>query len=354
MTDRSERFGYSDASRAEREINLILRERGMEAKELRQMVILGSGFNNFPADYMEADKIGDVSGPVRIPFNWIYGKLNGVVGSLGDAVPGHDRSLIIGPMKGSTDGSLVVAQSGREHPYEGVSMQRATFWLRVMQLMGVQDLIGSNAAGILTPQTLKKDSIMLVHSDKDFGDDSPLRGHNDERFGPRFPHRGDDYPVKIRDMAKRLAQNFGIDLQDGTYFREPGPNYESTAEVYSLRGVLRMMWNEGCLGGDMRFRGEPRGVVGMSSTYENMVAQQASQTQNMVVVDGKEVRGYPAFRNRIYLSALTNYAAMLGPNGLITDEILEHSHVKDSAKSVSSDMGRLINGVFLELRKEAA
>lgn len=354
MADGGERFGYSDALRAEREIGLMMRDHGMDKTNIKQMVILGSGLGDFAQDYMDVEKAWEPSGPMRIPFETIYGKLNGGgVERLGEAVPGHDRALIIGPMKGSTDGSLVMAQSGREHPYEGVSTQRATFWLRVAQLMGVQDLIGSNAAGILTPQTLKPGSIMLVHSDKDFGKDNPLTGLNDDRSGPRFPDMGDDYPEEIRDMVKRIAVEMGISLEEGTYFREPGPNYESRAEVYYLRSVLNGMWNEGRKDKDPKFKGKPRGAVGMSSTYENMIAQHASRAEKLLRdLKGNEYRGYPAFKNRAYLSVLTNYAALLGPQGLIKGE-LKHSDVKHEAKKATDDMGRLVQGTLLELRKAA-
>lgn len=342
MSENSERFGYSDASRAEREIRMILRDHGMNPEKVKQMVILGSGLGGFGKDYLGADKAWEPSGPVRIPFGTIYSKLDGgSVSSLGSALEGHDRSLIIGPMKGSTDGSLVFAQSGREHPYEGASTMRATFWLRVAQLMGVRDLIGSNAAGILTPQSLQKDSIMLVHSDKDCCDDSPLVGPNDERFGPRIPHRADSYPVEVREIVKRLAAEMGIGLKEGTYVRKKGPNYESVEEVYELRAGLRGMWKEGNDDGDVKFKGDVRGAVGMSSTFENLVAQQASQS-----------REHPAFANRAYLSALTNYAALLGPRGL-EEGILDHGHVKESAGRVQEDMGRLVQATLLELRKAA-
>ncbi len=344
MANGNERFGYSDASRAEREIGLILRDHGMDRSKVKQMVVLGSGLGDFADGYMDAEKAWQPSGPVKIPFNQIYGKFNGGgVEMLGEGVPGHDRSLIIGPLNGSTDGSLVMAQSGREHPYEGVSTRRSTFWLRVAQLMGVQDLIGSNAAGILTPQTLKKNALMLMHSDMDFGGDNPLIGQNNEDFGPRFPHRADSYPVETRDIVKRLAEEMGIALDEGTYVRVSGPNYESTEDVYRLRHLVEEMWYQGRVENDPRFQKFTKATVGMSSTFENMVAQHASQSER-----------YPAFQNRAYLSVATNYAAMLGPDGLIKGEVLKHAHVKQSADEVKNHIGRLVQGVLLELRKKVA
>ncbi|MBI5753857.1 hypothetical protein HZA40_01790 [Candidatus Peregrinibacteria bacterium] len=346
MADGNERFGYDDASRAEREIGLKLGDHGLDKANIKQMVILGSGLGDFAKDYLDTEKACKPSGPIKVPFSYVYDKLNGGgIDRLGEAVPGHERALIIGPLKGSTDGSLVMAQAGREHPYEGVSTRRATFWLRVAQLMGVKDLIGSNAAGILTPQTLEEYSIMLVHSDRDYGNDNPLIGQNDERFGPRFPHRADSYPVEIREIVKRLAGEMGIDLKEGTYFRLLGPNYESTEDVYDLRGDLRRRWEEGRAESDPRFMGEPVGVVGMSSTYENMVAQHASQAD--------KAKGYPAFENRAYFSAVINYAALLGLSGLITNRVLDHAHVEDAAKKVTENMSRLVQGTLLKLRKRA-
>ncbi|MCX6735341.1 MAG: purine-nucleoside phosphorylase [Candidatus Peregrinibacteria bacterium] len=338
MENSAERFGYDDASRARDFLVSELETHGMDPTQVKDMVILGSGLDTFGIDYMNEEKTDSESGPVKTPFNKVYDGLG--IDRLEGSVKGHARSLVVGPMNGDSSGRLVLAQSGREHPYENVPTRRATFWLRVAQLMGVENLIGSNASGSLTPQGLGIGDLMLVHSEKDYGNDNPLTGSNDERFGPRFPHRGDHYPRKMRELVMNVAERNGIGVKEGTYVRMPGPNYESTEQVYDLRAVLDEMWYQGRAEGDVRFQ-QPFavGTAGMSSTYENMVAQHASQSEK-----------FPAFKNRAYLSAVTNYAAMLGPKGLMTGE-LKHDHVKDAAGNMRDNFGRLVREVLFELRR---
>ena len=337
MENSAERFGYDDAARARDLLVTDLETHGMDSAQMKDMVILGSGLDTFGYDHMNEGNAGNESGPIKIPFNRFYNDLG--IDSLKGSVQGHSRSLVVGPMNGDSSGRLVLAQSGREHPYEGVSTKRASFWLRVAQLMGVETLIGSNASGSLTPSSLGIGDLMLVHSEKDYGNDNPLIGEDDERFGPRFPHRGDHYPAETRKLVKIVAARMGIDLIEGTYVRMTGPNYESTEQVYDLRAMLDEMWHHGRVQNDVRFN-KPFtvGTAGMSSTFENMVAQHASQS-----------KGNPAFKNRAYISAVTNYAAMLGPTGLMDGE-LKHDHVKDAAGQMRGNFGHLVKNVLLELR----
>lgn len=333
----NERFGYDDASRARDMLGDRMRGEGLEIGNVKDMVVLGSGLGYFPEDHME-------EGAVRLPFNEIYKELGGVE-ALG-AVKGHDRELIVGSLKGSDESRLVLAQSGREHPYEGVSTERSTFWLRVAQLMGVENLIGSNASGILTPDTLKLKDLMLVNGDIDLGGDNPLVGHNDERFGPRFPYRGDYYPADVRKSVRTVAARLGIDLKEGTYVRVKGPNYESADDVRRFRREVRDMWKDGAADKDERylFEGGPKlpvATVGMSSTFENMVAHHASQSEK-----------HKAFLRRAWISVATNYAALLGAPPSDSNEVLDHGHVKAVAEQVRAEFGKLVKESLLEFRGE--
>src|SRR5688500_2521176 len=57
----------------------------------------------------------------------------------------HKGKLIFGEIKGKK----VIALQGRFHYYEGHTMQQITFPVRVMKMLGVRNLIISNAAGNL-------------------------------------------------------------------------------------------------------------------------------------------------------------------------------------------------------------
>lgn len=188
--------------------------------------------------------------------------------------------------------------------------------------------------------TLTPPALVLVHSDQDCGSDNPLIGRNDPRFGPRFPHMGDLYPAATRAVIRTAAAREGIEIKEGMYVRVMGPNYERPEDVYRMRAQLRDSWREGSLTGyDRRFGPvRPVGVVGMSSTFEQIVAQQATQSD-----------AHPAFRRgRAYMSAATNYAASLGLKGFVAPS--EHSEVEENAALVQDKFGRLVRETLLALR----
>ena len=62
-------------------------------------------------------------------------------------VESHSGKLIYGRMKDK----IIIAMQGRFHYYEGYNMQEITFPIRVMKLLGIKDLLLSNAAGAMNP-----------------------------------------------------------------------------------------------------------------------------------------------------------------------------------------------------------
>lgn len=332
MNTSKECYGYDDAYKAMDYVWGEIGDCDMDPHNVKDGLILGSGLGGFVNEHMEQSFC-------ELPFAKIFEHL-GIKQHSTNAPPGHAHKLIIGHLKDTSPDRLVIAQSGREHPYEGISMQRAVFWLRVMQLLGVETLLGSNAVGIITPKTLKIPSLMLVHSHIDTADDNPLVGSNDDSFGPRFPHMGDLYPQTSRALVKNVAKRLGFPLAEGTLCRTKGPNYESAETIYDLRAKLNALWEQGSKQpGEIRFASDPVGAVGMSSTFEHVVAQHASQST-----------GDPAFRRgRAHISVATNYGAGLSENGL--GSFPNHTEVETNAKIVQDRFGKLIREVILELRK---
>lgn len=341
MSHDFERFGYDDACHASDMIAARLNDRGLDPKGIKDGIILGSGLGGFAQTYLNRDRAGQSDGPVVIPFLEIFQRLEIPEGG-GPAAEGHAQELVIGPLEGTDEKRLVMTQSGREHPYEGVSLRRATFWLRVMQVLGVETLFGSNAAGVVTPQTLEVPSLMLVSSDIDEAGDNPLYGLNDKRLGRRFQHMNDKYPEESRTLVKAVAARLGIDLKEGLLFREMGPNYESPETILRLRGILESMCEQALeQKGENRFPALPIdavAMVGMSSTFEHAVAQHAAYSKEN-----------PAFqRGRAHVSVATNYAAGMGPDGFVPPPT--HDEVKERARMVEEAFGRLAKEAILEMR----
>ncbi len=128
---------------------------------------------------------------------------------------------------------------GRAHYYEGYSMDRVTLPVRVMQLMGVQALIVTNAAGGLNA-AFRAGDLMLITDHinlMSMAGLSPLRGPNDPSLGPRFPDMSEAYDRSLRAVALRVAGELGIALCQGVYIGLGGPNFETPADLRFLRMI---------------------------------------------------------------------------------------------------------------------
>ena len=164
-------------------------------------------------------------------------------------VESHRGKLIFGTL----NGKKVVAMQGRFHFYEGYSMQKVTFPVRVMSAgLGIKTLLISNAAGGMNP-LFKRGDIMLITDHINFQGDNPLIGHNDDKLGPRFPDMSEPYSKSLVELAYQVGIDLKIPLQKGVLVAVPGPNLETRAEYRFLRST----------GAD---------VVGMSTVPEVIVA----------------------------------------------------------------------------------
>ena len=195
-------------------------------------IVLGSGLG----------ALGErVEEPVVIP----YGEIPHFHGS---TVQGHSGRLVTGMLQGRP----VMVLQGRLHYYEGLSMDEVVFPVRCMRMLGVDNLIVTNAAGSLNPD-FRPGDLMLIRDHIKMVTDSPLRGANIDEFGPRFNDMSDPYTTEIRDLAKRCSESLGFELKEGVYCYMPGPSYETASEVRML----------GLLGGH---------AVGMSTVPEVITA----------------------------------------------------------------------------------
>jgi purine-nucleoside phosphorylase len=147
-------------------------------------------------------------------------------------VHSHAGRLVCGQLGGKP----VVAMEGRFHYYEGYSMQQLTFPVRVMKALGCEVLIVSNAAGGLNPQFAKGD-IMLIEDHINLMGDNPLIGPNDDRLGERFPDMCFPYDRELLQLARQIAREERMAVQQGVFVAVPGPNLETRAEYRFLRGI---------------------------------------------------------------------------------------------------------------------
>ncbi len=215
----------------------------------------------------------EVENPVKID----YSEIPGFPVS---TVPGHAGRLVIGTL----EGRQVLVMQGRFHFYEGYSLQQVTFPVRVMLYLGVKKLLVTNAAGGINMAFRPADLMLITDHIKLFAD-SPLRGPNMDDFGPRFNDMSEAYSRRLRELARKVADDKGIDLREGVYAFMGGPSFETPAEIRMLR----------TLGGD---------AVGMSTVPEVIVAIQG----------GMEVLG---------ITCISNMAAGILPQPLTHEEVME-------------------------------
>jgi purine-nucleoside phosphorylase len=164
-------------------------------------------------------------------------------------VDGHSGRLIYGRL-GNKE---VLAMQGRFHFYEGYSMKEVTFPVRVFKYIGITHLFVSNASGGLNPDS-KVGDIVIINDHINFFPEHPLRGKNINELGPRFPDMSKTYDKRLRNKAKLIALEHGINLKEGVYVGVSGPTFETPAEYKMFR----------IMGGDM---------VGMSTVPEVIVAR---------------------------------------------------------------------------------
>jgi len=247
----------------------------------RVALVLGSGLGGFAAELQDA---------VTIPYAQIP---HFPVAS----AEGHAGNLVTGNL----GGVAVAAMQGRFHSYEGHSLLRVTFPVRVFSRLGIQAALLTNAAGGIK-RDLQQGSLVVVKDHINLMGANPLAGPNEERFGPRFPDMTEAYAKDFRAAAIEEGRRHGISISEGVYAAMAGPSYETPAEIRFLRTI----------GAD---------VVGMSTVPEVIVARHC----------GIKV---------LAISCVTNMAAG------ILDQPIVHSEVLETGARVRGQFAALLKSVI--------
>ncbi len=248
--------------------------------ELEIGLILGSGMGLLAEE---------VENPVHIP----YGEIPGFPVS---TVEGHAGRLVIGRLSGRN----VLVMQGRFHYYEGYPIRALAMPVWVMKLLGIKMMIVTNAAGGVNA-AFKEGDLMLITDHLNMFFDNPMIGANLSELGPRFPDTSRAYSERLMGVAKNVAAQQGIGIQQGVYLCNTGPSYETPAEVRMAR----------TLGAD---------AVGMSTVPEVHAA----------TFCGIEVLG---------ISFISNLAAG------ISDKALSHAEVVETMESIKDKFINLVRGV---------
>ena len=226
-------------------------------------IILGSGLGELADEYCE----------IAISYNEIPHFIK-------STVAGHKGRLVFAEI----NGKKVVMMQGRNHFYEGHSMQEITYPVKVMKKLGVKTLILTNAAGAVNKTFVPADLMLITDHINNMGS-NPLIGANDSDLGERFPDMTEIYKHKLIKLAKKCAKKLDMDVREGVYLANSGPSYETPAEIHFARTI----------GAD---------AVGMSTVPEAIVANYCSM----------DVLG---------ISCISNAASSSGGEKLSHEEVIE-------------------------------
>lgn len=254
----------------------------------RVAVVLGSGLNGLVERF---------SDPRTIPYHQIP---HFPV----PTVHGHAGNVVLG----TVDGAQALIFQGRFHYYEGHDLPTVTFPMRVLQRLGVKEVVLTAATGGVR-QDLRPGNLVCLSDHLNLIGSNPLRGPADPRLGERFPDMTEVYSKRLRTMAKDEAKRLGVNLVSAVYACLPGPSYETPAEIRMLRN----------LGAD---------VVGMSTVPEAIVARHG----------GMEVLG---------LALVTNAAAGVLPSPIRHEDVLE------AGAKATPMLGKLIRRIVLRVADAA-
>lgn len=150
-------------------------------------------------------------------------------------VEGHAGELVIGNLEGKD----VLVMNGRIHFYEGYEMNQVTLPIRVMQRLGIEILIVTNAAGGINQDFVPGNPMLITDHLNLLGmaGVNPLRGPNMEEFGTRFPDMSQAYDRELNDIARAVAKEQGLTLYEGVYVCLAGPTFETPADLRFLLGA---------------------------------------------------------------------------------------------------------------------
>jgi purine-nucleoside phosphorylase len=249
----------------------------------RVAIVLGSGLGHLADAVLK---------PTRIPYA-------DIPGFPAPGVAGHKGELVAGTLQGVP----VLMQSGRFHLYEGHPIETTALPVRVFARLGIRTLVVTNAAGGIR-STFRPGTLMLIADHVNLMFRNPLIGPALEGE-ERFPDMSDPYDRELRQLARDVARERRIALDEGVYVGLLGPSYETPAEIRMLQ----------------RFGVD---AVGMSTVPEVIVAR---------------ARGITC----LGFSTITNLAAGISPTALSHQEVLE------VGRQVGDALGAIVQGVVARL-----
>lgn len=214
-------------------------------------------------------------------------------------VSGHAGQLAIGQLFETN----VAMLQGRFHFYEGYSLKDVVFPIKVLKLLGVKQILITNAAGGINRSFSAGDLMLITDHLQFMNDKQGIHSNQLRTFNPQSI-----YSNNLINKAENVSRQTKIPLTKGIYAAMSGPSYETPAEIKLLHK----------LGAD---------AVGMSTAPEAQFAYESNM----------EVLG---------ISCISNMAAG------ILDEPLSHEEVIETTERVQAKFTEFMNKLVKEIARK--
>lgn len=189
-------------------------QKHLKGRSPRIGLVLGSGLNH----------LGDqIEHAIRMPFQDIpYLKMS--------TAEGHVGQLIAGTFGGVE----VLCMQGRLHGYEDNSAQEVAYPIWLLAQLGINTLITTNAAGAIN-ENYQVGDFCIMSDHINFTGRNPVANLAAAHVAQRFFSMTDAFDPELRALAKHVAQEKNIRVQEGVYLGLLGPSFETPAEIRMFR-----------------------------------------------------------------------------------------------------------------------
>ncbi len=188
--------------------------RALVGRKPRVGIVLGSGLGSF------AERIEDAA---YIAFGDVpYMKTPTAISHVGRFVVG------------TLAGKQVMVMQGRLHGYEGNEPYEVAYPIWLMHEIGIDILITTNAAGAIN-ESYRVGDFCIISDHINFTGRNPIVGIEPDDLAFRFFSMYEAYDPALRLLARAVAKDWGIRIQEGVYLGLLGPSFETPAEIRAFR-----------------------------------------------------------------------------------------------------------------------
>ncbi|MGI6105735.1 MAG: purine-nucleoside phosphorylase [Raoultibacter sp.] len=188
--------------------------RYLKGRKPRLGLILGSGLNPLAEELEDA---------LKIPFEEIPRmKVSTAEGHIGRFV------------SGTLAGTEVLCMQGRLHGYEGNSAQEVAYPVWLMNRLGIDTLVTTNAAGAIN-ESYRVGDFCVMRDQINFTGRNPVADLDPADIAGRFFSMTDAFDKDLRSLACEVAKQEEVGIQEGVYLGLLGPSFETPAEIKMFR-----------------------------------------------------------------------------------------------------------------------